>query len=182
VDEERQDALVELAGRLGVQHHCAQRRPRARRDGDRDHRLEALLLELGHVLHARVGHRVLADELGRPVPRHPAGEPLVEAELHAADEVRVHLRGRAQAQAVAVAQVDEAGVAVGRLGEEVDDAVEHPVEVRRRRDDADDRVQRLAAQRDAVELRGGVADRRRAGHRRRLVGSLGGHGRVSRPC
>ena len=65
---------------------------------------------------------------------------------------RVDPRGGAHAQALAVAQVDEAGVAVGRLGDQLDDAVEHPRQVDRRADRADDRVQRVALEPYALEL------------------------------
>ena len=152
VGEEREHALVELARRDRVQDDDAERRAGPGRDRDRDHRLEALLLDLGEVLHARVGHRALADELRRPVARDPAGEALVEPHLDPADQVRVDTRRGAQPQPLAVAQVDEAGVALRRLAEQVDDAVEDAVDVRRRRDHADDRVQRLALQRDALEI------------------------------
>ena len=90
--------------------------------------------------------------------------------LDPADEVRVDPRRGAQPQPLAVAQVDEAGVAVGRLAQQVDDAVEDAVEVGRRRDDADDRVQRLALQRDALEI-GASLD----GHGVRLLAAMLGH-------
>ena len=173
VGEEREDALVELARRDRVEHDGAERRSRARGDRDRDHRLEALLLDLGEVLHARVGHRALADELWRPVARDPAGEALVEPHLDPADEVRVDPRRGAQPQSLAVAQVDEAGVAVRRVAEQVDDALEHAVEVGAGRHRADDRVQRLGPER-----RDGPVRRRRrvAGGRDHRVGAcIGGH-------
>jgi len=131
VGEEVENALVELARRLGVQHDGAERIAGARRDRHDGHRLELLLLELSEVLHARVVDRVLANERGRVVPQHPAGQPLVHAHVELADEMRVNLRRRLQSQAVAVAQVDEARVAVGRLAHQVDDRVEHAAEVRR---------------------------------------------------
>ena len=54
VHEEVQHALVELARSDGVQHDDAQHLARARGHRHGHHRLEVLLLELGHVLHARV--------------------------------------------------------------------------------------------------------------------------------
>ena len=89
VHEEVEHALVELARGHGVEHDDAQHlaRPGGHRDGD--HRLEVLLLELGHVLHARVRQRVLADERGLAGPCDPACQPLVEGELDLAHHVGV---------------------------------------------------------------------------------------------
>ena len=113
----------------------------ARQDRHRDHRLEALLLQQREVLHPRVVHRALADELGRAVARHPAGQPLLDRHLHAPDGVGEHRRGGADRQLVVLEQVDEAGVAVGRLGRQVDDALQHRAELERRRHELDDAVQ-----------------------------------------
>jgi ATP-dependent exoDNAse (exonuclease V) alpha subunit len=76
----------------------------------------------------------------------------VEGELDLAHDVSVDPGGRAHAQALAVAQVDEAGVAAGGLGDQLDDAVEHLREIDRRADRADDRVQRVALEPYALEL------------------------------
>jgi hypothetical protein len=129
VDQEVEHALVELAWRRRVHDHDADDLARAPGDRHRGHRLEALLLELGDVLHPRIGERVLADERGLPAPRHPPGQPLVEAQLDAPHQVGVHAGGRPHPQPVAIAQVDEAGVAVGGLADQADDAVEDAVEL-----------------------------------------------------
>jgi hypothetical protein len=143
VHEKVHDSVVELARRLCVQNHHSEHVAVAREDRDRDHGLEALLLELGHVLHARVVERVVADELGRLGPGHPAGEPLVDAPRELAHQVRVPRRGRAQDQPVALHEVDEGGVAAGRVGRDVHDPAEHAIEIERRRDRLDDGVERL---------------------------------------
>ena len=88
-------------------------------------------------------HRVLADELGRLGPRDPSGEALVDPEAKGADEPRVPLGGGAQHQAVALEEVDEAGVAAGRVGRDIDDPAQDPVQVERGRDRLDDRVEGL---------------------------------------
>ena len=143
VDEEVEDVVVELARRLRVQDDHPDHVAGLGEDRYRDHRLEALLLELGDVLHPRVLHRVLADELRGLRPGDPARQALVDAEPQLADEARVARRRRAQRQPVALEEVDEAGVAAGRVGGDLDDAVQHPVEVERRRDRLDHRVERL---------------------------------------
>jgi hypothetical protein len=153
VHEEVENALVELARGDRVQDHDAQHLARARGHRDGHHRLEVLLLELGHVLHARVREGVLADERSLTGARHPARQPLVQGELHLADDVSVDARRGAHAQAIAVAQVDEARVAARGLGHQLDDAVEHLRQVDRRADRADDRVQRVALEPYALELR-----------------------------
>jgi hypothetical protein len=89
VDKEVEHPLVELARRRGMHDDDADDLAGAPGDRHGGHRLEALLLELGDVLHARVGERVVADEGGLVVARHPACQPLVEPELDATDEVRV---------------------------------------------------------------------------------------------
>ena len=53
---------------------------RAPDDRHREQRLELLLLELGHVLRARVGERVVADERGLAVLGRPPGEALAALE------------------------------------------------------------------------------------------------------
>ncbi len=57
VHEEPEDVVVELARRLGVEDDHPDHGARAVEERDGHHRLEALLLELRHVLHARVLHR-----------------------------------------------------------------------------------------------------------------------------
>ena len=104
--------------------------------------------------------RVVADDGGLAVAHAPAGQALVDGEVDPVHDVREHLRGRAQPQAIPLPQVDEAGVAARRLGQQIDDAIEDAAEVGRGGDDRDDGVQRVALEADAVELRLEVA----AGH------------------
>ena len=62
---EQLDVLLgELARRGGVQHDHADHVARRARDRHGGHRLPALLLELGEVLHARVVERLVADQRG----------------------------------------------------------------------------------------------------------------------
>ena len=96
VHEKVEHSVVELARRLRMENDHTQHVAVAREHRHGDHRLEALLLELRHVLHARIVERVLADELRRLRARDPAGEPLVDAPAERADEVRVARRGRPQ--------------------------------------------------------------------------------------
>jgi hypothetical protein len=90
VHQQLQRILGELVRRLGVQDDHSDRGSRPREDRDGHHRLEALLLERRDVLHPRVLHGFIADELGRAVARDPAGEPLVETHLHVAHGVGEH--------------------------------------------------------------------------------------------
>ena len=151
VHEELEDVVVELARRLGVQDDHPDHRARAVQERHGHHRLEALLLELGHVLHARVLHRALADELGRARARDPAGQTFVDAPLELPDEVRVGRRGGLQHEPLALEEVDECGVAAGGVGGDLDDACEHTLEGERGGDGLDDRIQRLVLAADAVE-------------------------------
>ena len=162
VHEEVERRLVELARRDRVQHDHAERLARAGRDRHGHHRLEALLLQLGDVVRARVVLRVLADDRGLAVAHAPAGQTLLDGELDLPDGVGEHARRGAQTEAVTLSQVDEAGVATGGLGEQVDDAVEDAVEVGRGGDDRDDGVQRVALEANPIELGFEVA----AGHAR----------------
>jgi hypothetical protein len=57
--------------------------------------------------------------------------------------MRVARRGRSQHQPLVLHEVDEGGVAAGGVGRDLDDAVQHAVEIERRRDRLDDGVQRL---------------------------------------
>ena len=72
VREQLDVLLGELARGGGVQHDHADHVARARGDRDRGHRLPALLLELGEVLHARVVERLVADQRGPLVARAPS--------------------------------------------------------------------------------------------------------------
>ena len=151
VDEEVEDVVVELARRLGVQDDHADHVAGAVQERHGDHRLEALLLELRHVLHARVVHRALADELGRARARDPAGQPLVDAPLELAHQMRVRRRSRLEHEPLSLEEVDEGGVAAGGVGGDLDDPRQHPLEGERGRDGLDDRIQRLVLAADAVE-------------------------------
>ena len=116
-------------------------------DGDREQRLELLLLELGEVLRARVGEGVVADERGLAALRRPPGEPL--AALH--DDLPrlplVRRRGRAQDEPLAalVDEIREAGVDAARLGHEPDDRAQDLGQFERGRDRGDDLVEDLLA-------------------------------------
>ncbi len=125
-----EDPLVELVRRGGVQDDDAEHAAAARRDRDRRHRLEAVLLELGDEVRTRVVHRALADERRLAVADRPPRQPLVHAELDATDLARVDGRRRPQAQPVARDEVHERGVRAGDAREQVDDAAEDVVEIR----------------------------------------------------
>ena len=70
-DEELRLGLGEFARRLGVEQDRAERLALPRQNRDRYERLEALLLELGHVLEARVLERTVANERGLAVLERP---------------------------------------------------------------------------------------------------------------
>ena len=110
---------------------------------DRDERLELLLLQLRHVLHARVVERVVADERRFAVVERPPREPLAALELDLAGERGVRLGSRAQHEALSVTleEIDEAGVGIARVREEPHDAVEHLLEIEGGTDGRDDFVE-----------------------------------------
>ena len=103
-----------------------------------------LLLELRDVLDARVVEQLVADERGLLVLGRPPGETLAPLERDLADEVRVGLRGGAQHEAFVLDQVDEARVDGARVGQEPDDGTEDLLELERRSDRRDDRVEEPA--------------------------------------
>jgi hypothetical protein len=150
--EDVQHALVELVRRRGVQHDHAEHVAAARRHRHGRHGLEAVLLELGDEVRARVLRRPLADERRLPVAHRPSRQPLVDAELDPAHLPRVHRRRCAQAQAVPCHEIDEAGVAAGDAGEQVDDPCQDVVEVGRGRDELDDGRERLVLEAHPLEL------------------------------
>ena len=76
--------------------------------------------------------RLVADERRLVPSRDPARDALVQAHLDPPDDVAVHRRRGAQHEAVALEQVDQARVAAGGLGRDVDHAGEHLVELERR--------------------------------------------------
>ena len=149
VREQLERVLAELVRGLGVEHDHPDRLGRAAQDGDRRHRLEVLLAQQRHVLHARVGHRLVADELGRAMAGHPAGESLLDGEVDVVDRLAEHGRGGADRQLAVAQEIDEAGVAAGRLRGQLDDALQHRHELERGGHELDDPVQRpvLLAQR-----------------------------------
>ncbi len=106
----------------------------------RDERLKPLLFEFGDVLHARIVERLLANERRPALRERPPREPLPALQLDAADEVRV--RGGCSAQheplAVAIEQVDEAGMRGARIGEQPYDTFQDLLEVERGADRRDD--------------------------------------------
>ena len=143
VHKKVEDSVVEFARRLRMENHHTEHLAVARHDRNGHHRLEALLLELRHVLHPRVVERVVADELGRLRARDPAGQALVDPPGELVDQMRVARRRRPQHQALTVDEVDEARVTARRVGRDLDDAFQNAVEVQRGRDRLDDGVERL---------------------------------------
>ena len=142
VHHEVRVVLRELAGRLRVKRDDADDLARLAPQGDGDERLVAILLGLGHDLGSRVGERPFGEEHRLVVLGHPSGQPLALLEPEPADERGVRIGHRAQHQrGVGLDHVDEAGVAVDGVGDEVDDGPEHAVQVERRRDGVDDPVQ-----------------------------------------
>ena len=156
VDEEVGVGLGELARRLGVQRDHADHVTGLATQRHGDDRLVLLLVGLGHDLGARVGERALGQEDGLVVLGDPARQALAALEPQAVDERAVGIGHRPQHQrAVRRDQVDEAGVAVDRVGDEVDDRAQHAVEVERRGDGVDDPEQmpRLGRARGCVRNR-----------------------------
>jgi hypothetical protein len=159
VHEKVEHSVVELARRLGMENHHTQDVAGAREHRHGDHRLEVLLLELRHVLHARVVHRVVADELGGLGAGDPPGQALLRPPGERADQMRVPGRSRSQYKPLVLHEVDEGGVAARGVGRDLDDPVEHAVEVERRRDRLDYRVQRLVFALHAGESVAAASDR-----------------------
>ncbi len=102
-------------------------------DRQREQRLEAFLLELRDVLHTRVGERVVADERRLAPLRRVPRESLATIEPHLADLALVGRRGGAEREptAVAVQEIDEAGVHAARVRYEANDGAQHLGEVER---------------------------------------------------
>ena len=143
---EEVDLVVgELARRLRVGGDHADRLARAPDDRHGEQGLEALLLELGHVLHARIRERVLADE-GRLAPlRRPPGETLAPLERDLARLALVRRRGGAKLEPFAVVrdEVREARVHAARVGHEPNDGSQHLGQLERGRNRGHDLVERL---------------------------------------
>ncbi len=133
--------LRELARGLGVARDDADDVAVLAHDGHGDERLEALLLELGDVLHTGVVEQLVADPGRLLVLRRPPREALAPVERDRADEVRVRIRGGLQHQAIALDQVHEAGVDGAGVGQEPHDAAQHLLQVQGRSDRRDDGVQ-----------------------------------------
>src|SRR2546425_6262668 len=88
--------LGELPRRLGVQADDADGITVPAEQRDRHERLEPLLLELGHVVEARVVESVLADEGRLTLLERPPRESLASGEHDLAGEVSVRLRRRVE--------------------------------------------------------------------------------------
>ncbi len=144
-DEEVDLVVGELPWRRRVRGDRADRLAVTPHDGDREERLVALLLELGDVLHARVGEGVLPDERRLRVLDGPPREALAALECHAPHLTLVGRGGRAHHQPVVLEEVDEAPVHAARVGHEPHDRGQHVGELDRRRDRGDDLLQELLA-------------------------------------
>ena len=93
-DDEVDLVVGELARRLRVRGDRADRLAGAPDDRHGEERLEPLLLELRHVLHPRVGERVVADERRLAVLDRPPREALAALERDLAGLALVRRRGR----------------------------------------------------------------------------------------
>ena len=114
-------------------------------DGEREQRLELLLLELREVLRARVGESVVADERGLAALRSPPREALAALDDDLPRLPLVRRRGSAQHEPLAVVldQVREARVHAARVGHELDDRAQHFGQLERRRHRRHDLLERL---------------------------------------
>ena len=139
-DEEVDLALGELTRCLGVERHGSDRGAVLGEDRHRDERLKLLLGELGDVLEAGIGERVLSNERRLAVLDRPPGEALAPFERDVPDEVGIGLRGSPHHEppVAVLGQVDEAGRDVARVGQQPDDCREHLVELERGRNRRDD--------------------------------------------
>ena len=146
-DEEVDLVVRELPRRLGVGGDDADHVARAADDGEREQRLEALLLELREVLRARVGEGVVADEGRLAALRRPPREPLATFHHDLARLSLVRGRGCTQHEALAglVEQVREAGLNAARVRHQSDDGLQHLGQLERRGDRRDDLLKRLLA-------------------------------------
>ena len=134
---------AEHARGLGVQRDHADHALALGDQRHRHERLVLLLLELGEVLDARVGERLLRDEDRLPVLQHPAGDALARRHRDAAAEMRVALRGGAQHDAppAVLAQEDVGRVRDDGVVDEPHDRAQHLLEIERRVDGVDDLVE-----------------------------------------
>ena len=108
-------------------------------------RLEPFLLELRDVGHARVCEQVVGDERGLVALCRPPGETASPFQRDLADQVPVRISRGPQHQAVALDEIDEAGVNSARVGEQAHDSAQHLVDLERRGDGGDDPRQNVVA-------------------------------------
>ena len=114
--------------------------------GTREERLVALLLELRHVLHARVGERIVTDERRLAVLDRPPREALATLERDLSRLGFVRRRGRTKNEPLVVLEeVHETRVDAARLGHQPDDRRQHLCQLERRCDGRDDLLQELLA-------------------------------------
>ena len=144
-DDEVDLVVRELARRFRVRRDRADRLTCPPDDRHGEERLEPLLLELGHVLHPRVGERVVADERRLAVLHRPPGEALAALERDLSRLSLVGRRRRPQDEPLVLEQVDEAGVHAARVRHEPDDGRQHLGELERRGDGRDDLLEKLLA-------------------------------------
>ena len=107
VYEQIEYVLTELARRLGVQNDDADHVAVPIDERDRDHRLKALLVELGYVAHTWVFEGFLLDERWRPVASDPTGQSFADAQAYATHRVCEYRRGGPDRQPVALTEVDK---------------------------------------------------------------------------
>ncbi len=143
--------LGELARRLAVERDHPDHGARLVGQGHRYERLVVLLLGLGHDLHARIGEGVVAQEYRLIVGGHPARQTLAVLEPQPAHQRPVRVGHGAQRQRAVggIDEVHEARVAVDRVGDQIDDRAQHPVQIEGRRNRVDDLVQIPAVDADA---------------------------------
>ncbi len=140
-DEHLDLVFRELVRRLGVARDDADDVAVLAHDRHGDERLEALLLQLGDVLDARIVEELVADPGRLFVLGGPPGEALAALERDPPDEVRVGLRGGLEHEPVLLDEVHEAGVDRGGVRQEAHDRAEDLLQVQGRADRGDDRVQ-----------------------------------------
>jgi hypothetical protein len=135
----------ELAAQPGVHVQHADQVPHGRDHGHREHRGELLAAQRRDVAVAGVGCLVVHDDGGLAVVGDPAGHPLTDRQLDASDHGVERGRRPAQLEFAAplVEQVHEAHVGLGRLGDQLGDALQDPVQVQPGRDGLDHPGQEL---------------------------------------
>ena len=113
--------------------------------GDREERLEALVLQLGEILEARVVVGFLIEHDRLPLARDPAGDPLPELQPQPPDQSRRRLVGGAQDQLAPrlVQHVDRGAVRLRHPHRGGGDELQHLLQARCRRERRRDLVQEL---------------------------------------